>query len=197
MWLIKLLMQLFSKTTPPATTNPTPVIPVTPVVTPPVIEIVTDPSNPQLSAHFFYKSLIITEHRDFIDMNATEGKQYIENMRRLCNEILEPIVVLLGEIPTISSCFRCPRLNAVIGGATNSQHMKAEAADKLYKIPLKDAFNKIMASQIPYSQLIFEFGSWVHAGIIDDVLYPGKKRQNLIASIANGKVVYTAVSKAI
>jgi zinc D-Ala-D-Ala carboxypeptidase len=161
------------------------------------VTIVTDPQNPQISAHFYYRDLVITEHRDFIDMNTKEGMQYLGNMQRLCNEILEPIIILLGEVQHVSSCFRCPRLNAVIGGKTNSQHMYAEAADQEFRIHLKDAYNKIMASRIPYSQLIYEFGSWVHVGVTDNALYPGKKRENWISSIVDGKVVYTAVTRAL
>jgi len=168
-----------------------------PLVIPPLVTVVSDPHNIQLSAHFSYLELVTTEHREYIEINANDGMKYIENMRRLCNEVLEPIIALLGEEPRISSCFRSPALNTVIGGSKTSQHMEAGAADQLFKMPLKTAFNKIMASKIPYSQLIYEFGRWIHIGIIDKKMHPGKVGQNLVASMVNGKAVYSLVTKAI
>jgi Peptidase M15. len=134
-----------------------------------------------------------TENRKLLDQNRQEGLKFIENLRRLCNEILEPIIILIG--PTfITSAFRCPALNNSVGGAKNSQHTAAEAADTHYNIPLREAFNKIaFSSNISFGQLILEFEQWVHCSCTDSVLYPGKVSQKFIASRQDGKTIYTAV----
>jgi hypothetical protein len=138
-----------------------------------------------------------TEHRDFIDKNRDQGKQYIDHLSLLCNNVIEPVWVLMGPI-SINSCFRCPDLNTLIGGAKNSQHMVAEAADTEYAgTLLQEAFNKIAFSNIVYSQIIIEFNQWIHLGVPDPILYPGKIREKLIASKVDGKTAYTTILKPI
>jgi len=53
----------------------------------------------------------------------------IENLRRLCVEVLEPMRKKLGRPLTITSGFRSPDYNAKIGGAPGSQHTQGIAAD--------------------------------------------------------------------
>ena len=146
-----------------------------------------------LSQHFTFGMMTNTENRNLLEQNRQEGLKYLDNLKKLCNDILEPIILLIGPM-FITSCFRCPALNGSIGGAKNSQHTVAEAADTHYNIPLNEAYNKIMASNIPYCQLIFEFTQWVHISICDSTFYPGKVRQNLDASRVNGETVYTAIT---
>jgi hypothetical protein len=189
--------------TPIPTPVPDPVIP-TPILPTPVPDPVKSDSssivigiNYVLSPHFTYGQMTKTEHRDFIDKNRDQGKQYIDHLSLLCNNVLEPVWVLVGPI-SINSCFRCLDLNILIGGAKNSQHMVAEAADTEYAgITLHEAFNKIAFSNIIYSQIILEFNQWIHVGVCDSVLYPGKIRDKLIASTIDGKTVYTAIIKPI
>ena len=119
-----------------------------------------------VSPHFTFGQLIITDHRDFIQKNYDEGLKLVNHLTRLCNEILEPIVTLVGVVPTIHSAFRCPELNTLLGASKTSQHMDAEAADTVYAgKSLKQVFNIIMASKLPYGQIIYEFASWVHVSI--------------------------------
>ena len=150
----------------------------------------------QLSPNFNIGMLVRTDHRDWMEKNKIEGMSYIENMSRICTEILEPVNSLLGPV-FVTSCFRCPGLNKAIGGASNSQHRYAEAADIVFINRsgddfLKAAFNAIASSQIIYSQLIYEFG-WIHVGITDEKLYPGKRLQKLQAFRINGKTTYSPV----
>lgn len=149
-----------------------------------------------ISPHFTFGQLIITDHRDFIQKNYDEGLKLVNHLTRLCNEILEPIVTLVGVVPTIHSAFRCPELNTLLGASKTSQHMDAEAADTVYPGKgLKEVFNILMASKLPYGQIIYEFASWVHVSIQDPVLHAGKIRQNFVAaSNSKGETVYTTVS---
>ena len=166
------------------------------------ISTVTVGLDYQLSPNFTFGMLTKTEHREFLELNRKEGAQKLTNLARLCNEILEPVRTFMGSA-LITSAFRCPALNTAIGGAKNSQHVQAEAADMEFTgategAPLREAFNKIaFTSTIQYSQIIFEFGQWIHMGLLNETLYPGKKLQKLIASTVNGKTVYTAVTKSI
>jgi hypothetical protein len=205
--IVALILEAIKKAPTPVPTNsvvptPTPISP-TPVTQPaPVTPVPVTPAkiviglDYQLSPHFNFGMMTTTENRKLLDQNRSEGLAYINNLSKLCNNILEPILTLVG--PTyINSAFRCPDLNKAIGGVGKSQHMFAEAADTHYNVSLNEAYNKIAFSNIPFSQIILEFNQWVHVGIIDETLYPGKVGQKLIASRVNNKTVYTPVTSPI
>jgi hypothetical protein len=151
----------------------------------------------QISPNFTLGDLVKTENRNFIEQNFEEGKKKIDVLARLCKEILDPLHDLMGHY-TINSCFRCPDLNAAVGGSSTSQHKDAEAADTVYKLVQKESFNKIaFNSNIKFSQIIIEFG-WIHIGMIDEILHPGKVMQRMVASKdTSGKIIYTTVTKPI
>jgi zinc D-Ala-D-Ala carboxypeptidase len=199
---ILILMALKNKTSTPPTVptsppTPPPTVPIVPPQAPSVIVVGVDY---QISPRFSYGMLTKTEHRDFIEENRKQGQKYLRNMANLCNNVLEPVWNLMGPI-SINSCFRCPGLNALIGGSINSQHMDAEAADTEYAgITLQQAFNKIAFSDIKYSQVILEFNQWIHVGVPDEILHPGKVGQKFIASREKQtdgtfKTIYTPVTK--
>ena len=56
-------------------------------------------------------------------------KEAEENLRALVNEVLDPLREAYGKPIRVSSGYRCPRLNTLVGGSPNSQHMRGEAAD--------------------------------------------------------------------
>lgn len=65
----------------------------------------------------------------------------ISNLKNLCKEVLEPLRTYVnssypskgdnrGAVPVIiSSGYRCPQLNKLVGGSPTSQHMTGEACD--------------------------------------------------------------------
>ena len=56
-------------------------------------------------------------------------KEVEENLRALVDEVLDPLREAYGKPIRVSSGYRCPRLNTLVGGSLNSQHMRGEAAD--------------------------------------------------------------------
>ena len=149
-----------------------------------------------LSRHFTLEELTRTDNRDFIEKNHEEAMQYYDNLAKLCETVLEPVRELLGIPITITSGFRCEMLNSSIGGSPTSQHRFGEAADTVYSgHDLKAIYNEIAWSNIPYSQVIFEFGQWIHIGMLDGIKYPGKVRQKLRASRVNGNTIYDAIQE--
>ena len=95
-------------------------------------------------------------------------------MEQLCKEILEPLSAFANQPIIISSSYRCPQLNAAVGGSKTSQHMKGEACD----IHLSDMkklrqwFTYLMDGQ--FDQLIMERATptsthyWVHVSCKPD-----------------------------
>ena len=53
----------------------------------------------------------------------------IKNLKILCTQILEPARQRFGHPLTITSGFRCVKLNRIVGGQPNSYHLKGMAAD--------------------------------------------------------------------
>jgi uncharacterized protein YcbK (DUF882 family) len=53
----------------------------------------------------------------------------INNLKYLCEEVLQPVRDRLNKPITVNSGYRCPELNKAVGGAAASQHMVGEAAD--------------------------------------------------------------------
>lgn len=90
-----------------------------------------------------------------------------DNIYRLVKNVLDPLREAYGKPIQISSGYRCPRLNALVGGSKTSDHMTGCAAD-IRSIPNSVAenrklFNLIRELRLPFDQLIDEKGfAWVH-----------------------------------
>lgn len=157
------------------------VIPAPIVIVPPVID-----ENYKISEHYTYGMFVHTDRNAFVSKNFVEGKKYVDMMVKVSTEILEPIYLIVGEV-TITSGFRCTELNTDVGSGPKSQHLHAEAVDMQFNksqasrlgLSLKKIFNLIAGSSIKYSQLIYEFDSWIHCGIIDVILHPAIVMQKL------------------
>lgn len=125
----------------------------------------------KLSPNFTLEEMLEsqTARRKGIAEQFTPPPEVINNLRALCKNILQPLRDSVGGPIKISSGYRTPRLNRAIGGARNSQHMVGEAADiqGLNGMTNKQLFNKIKQMNLPFDQLIWEFGNdqnpaWVH-----------------------------------
>jgi hypothetical protein len=78
---------------------------------------------------------------------------------------MEMVRAALGSKPiVISSGYRSPTLNTVARGSRRSQHLLGEACD--FTCPAFGTPREIVAllvdSTVPYDQLIYEYGAWVH-----------------------------------
>lgn len=60
--------------------------------------------------------------------NECSNVEQVLNLAYLCHMVLQPLRDKFGPI-RITSGYRCPELNGAVGGASNSQHMRGEAAD--------------------------------------------------------------------
>ena len=93
----------------------------------------------------------------------------IENMRLLCENILEPVRQHYDIPFTLNSGFRCLALNEAVGSSSKSQHVTGQAAD--FEIPTianKDLAHWLM-DNLDYDQVLLEFykegdpsSGWVH-----------------------------------
>lgn len=139
----------------------------------------------KLSEHFYLSEFIDSQEAARKGLNNTPSDEVLENLKKLAS-FMEKVRWILGKPITITSGYRSPLVNAAIGGAINSSHIKGLAADFVcpqFGRPL-DICRKLdfRVSGITYDQLIHEYGRWVHIGIEEPV-----RNQNLTAKRANEK----------
>ena len=81
-------------------------------------------------------------------------------IRALVLEVLQPLRDAWGKPLHINSGYRCPELNALVGGVPTSQHMKGEAADIATDTPAELA-RLAMKLGLPFDQVIL-YPTFVH-----------------------------------
>lgn len=94
-----------------------------------------------------------------------------QNLYNLAVNVIEPLMDLLGPGLIHSSGYRCPKLNALVGGSSTSDHMEGKAWD--FKHPTltpAQVVEQIKKSSITYDQLLLE-NTWTHISF-----RPGKNR---------------------
>ena len=83
------------------------------------------------------------------------GNKILENIRSLCETILEPLRQHAGIPIQLNSGYRCPALNRAVGGSSQSQPLKGEAADIRVPDPQTgEAWFRWMRDHLPFDQLI-------------------------------------------
>ena len=125
-----------------------------------------------LSENFTLNELLRsdTANRMKIVEQYTPSQAVIENLRKLCVNVLQPLRNHLGRSIRVTSGFRCKRLNAHIGGARNSQHTEGKSADiEVDGMTNQDLMKVIIALNLPFDQLINEYerNGWVHVSFDD------------------------------
>ena len=83
----------------------------------------------QLSKNFSLAELIRSNTAVTLGLDNSPPKSVIDNLKTLCERILQPLRDFFGVPITISSGYRCAALNKAVGGSSSSQHMTGEAAD--------------------------------------------------------------------
>ena len=118
-------------------------------------------------------------------------------LKELCKYVLDPIREHFGRPIKVTSGYRSPKLNEVIGGSSKSQHMAKNGDSAVdFKLlgnndNLPNIFKWITEeSNLPFDQCISEFlpDGWIH---ISYVSVNGKNRRKItFATKENGKTVY-------
>lgn len=111
------------------------------------------------------------------------------NLKRLCQTVLQPLRDEVGII-YLSSGYRGEKLNQCIGGSPTSQHCYGQAAD-IHAAGLSphDLCRAIIRLELPFDQLILEFGEWVHVSVPASNYQP--RGAVLTARKQGGRTFYT------
>jgi zinc D-Ala-D-Ala carboxypeptidase len=117
----------------------------------------------QLSPHFSLEELTHTDHREFTNEPNELEKN---NLKRLA-ELLEQVKRILGGKPImVNSAFRSKQVNDAVGSKDTSQHRVGCAADiRVPGMAPDEVVKAVIASDIPFDQIIREFDRWTHISV--------------------------------
>ena len=146
-----------------------------------------------LSDNFTYKELTRSDTATRLGIDNSPGPEELENLKLLCEKVLQPVREHFGKSVTVNSGFRNAATNVATGGSKNSDHVKGQACDiEIEGVPNAELAQWIMEN-LEYSQLILEFytrgipdSGWVHVSYDPNNL----KKQELTAVKVTGKTQY-------
>ena len=150
----------------------------------------------KLTANFSLSELTKSQTAERRGIDNTPSTEHQENLKLLCENVLQPVRDHFGEVVTISSGYRSPELCTAIGSKITSQHAKGQAADfEIFGVSNKELADWIHYN-INYDQLILEYwkesdpnSGWVHCSYSEG----NNRRQYLRAYKENGKTKYEPV----
>ena len=146
-----------------------------------------------LSANFTLKELTKSDTATRLGLDNTPDDEALENLKTLCEKVLQPVREHFDKSVTVNSAYRSPESNAAVGGSKTSDHCKGMAADiEIVGVANADLAQWIM-DNLEYTQLILEFytpgipdSGWVHVSYDPNNL----KKQELTATKVAGKTTY-------
>ena len=148
----------------------------------------------QLSEHFELAEFTRSSTAKRAGISNMPTDAHLENIKLLCEKILEPIRVHFARPIILSSGYRSSALNRAVGGSSSSQHCSGEAADidmDGTNVTNAQIFNYIK-DNLEFDQLIWEFGTdsnpdWVHVSYESN----GRQRKQILRAVKkNGSTSY-------
>tara|TARA_R110002020_G_scaffold158198_2_gene341259 strand:- start:85 stop:582 length:498 start_codon:yes stop_codon:yes gene_type:complete len=149
----------------------------------------------QLSKNFSLAELTKsqTAERMGLDNNPDEGQ--VENLRLLCERVLQPVRDHFNKVVTISSGYRSDILSRKIGSSSKSQHCLGMAADfEIFGVPNNEVSDWIKEN-LMFDQLILEFwkpgetnSGWCHCSYNPEI---NANRKEYLMAIKNSESLKT------
>ena len=151
----------------------------------------------KLTENFSLNELTKSQTAERKGIDNTPSTEHQENLKSLCEMILQPIRDHFGQVVSVSSGYRSPELCVAIGSSTKSQHAKGEASDfEIFGVSNKELADWI-DQNLDYDQLILEYwkgedepnSGWVHCSYTNG----SNRKQYLRAYKENGSTKYEPV----
>ena len=140
----------------------------------------------KLTEHFTLEEFTHSNIASRLRIDNRVPDELMANIQLTANK-LELVRKVLGFPIMITSGYRCPLLNARVGGVSTSAHTKGLAVDFhcAYGTP-KEICQRLIDTGVQFDKLIQEHNQWVHVGFS-----PNYNRQIVLTAIKNnGKTVY-------
>lgn len=131
----------------------------------------------QLSKNFSLSELTSSSKAKQYNIDNSPNFNEKLNLLHLCQDVLQPIRDAWKQPIDINSGFRCAKLNRIVNGASNSDHLYGAAADirskKNTREENKKLFNLIMQlskeGKVKCRQIIDEYNyKWIHVSVNHD-----------------------------
>lgn len=139
----------------------------------------------KITNNFTLEELTRSDTARIRNIDNTPSQVIINNLERLCRELMQPIRDAYGNPIIITSGYRSEPLNTAVGGSITSKHKVGLAADfKASKGTNKALWDLIIKlhkeGKIQFDQLIWEKGTktepqWIHIGLTE-----GKNRNQIL-----------------
>lgn len=105
------------------------------------------------------------------NIDNTPTFETVEHLSEFVGKFLEPLRVAYGKPITITSGYRCEKLNKAVGGVSTSAHLRGYAADITSEEGASELFNFITewvkSYGVKFDQIFLEkkgATKWVHIG---------------------------------
>jgi hypothetical protein len=116
-----------------------------------------------LTKNFTLEELTHTDHRE-LDNEPNESEK--ANLMRLAVFLEEVKQLLNGSPIMVNSAFRSKAVNDAVGSKDTSQHRIGCAADiRVPGFTPDEVVKAVIASELPYDQVIREFDRWTHISV--------------------------------
>ena len=148
-----------------------------------------------LSPHFTLAELTASHAARQHGIDNLPTAEALENLRLLAQQMLEPLREAWGAPIVVTSGYRCPALNALVGGAAGSQHVLGRAVDivagwqrdddraRLRPIEANRELFALAVRRVSFDQLIWERGGrWLHLSFVGK----NENRNQVLASNDRG-----------
>jgi len=150
-----------------------------------------------ISKHISYKEGVYSITALRLSIDNTPNAEQKANMKKIAQNIFEPLRQWVGGPIKINSFFRSPELNKAIGGSTRSQHCKGKAIDidDSFKFATNAEMFWWIRDNLNFDQMIWEFGNndnpdWVHVSYVS----PEKNRNRCLKAYRkDGKTKYMVI----
>ena len=151
----------------------------------------------KLTENFSLNELTKSQTAERKGIDNTPSAEHQDNLKSLCEMILQPIRDHFGQVVSVSSGYRSPELCVAIGSSTQSQHAKGQASDfEIFGVSNKELADYI-DQNLDYDQLILEYwkgedepnSGWVHCSYTNG----NNRKQYLRAYKENGSTKYEPV----
>jgi len=148
----------------------------------------------QLTNNFSLIELTSSETAVRKGIDNAPTQEVVNNLKSLCENILQPVRNKYGKSINITSGYRSPKLNKAIGGSTTSDHCLGHAVD--FTVPFED-YKEVfeLLKGYNFDQLIWEFGTstapqWIHVSF-----RPSGNRRQVLKAYKNtfGQTKYQAI----
>ena len=149
----------------------------------------------ELSKSFTLNELTKSQEATRLGIENIPDEENIENLKILCEKILQPLRNFYEMPLSVSSGYRSAALCEAVGSSSKSQHTKGQAADfEIFGIANKELADWITAN-LEYDQCILEFwnpeqpnSGWVHCSFSSN-----NRKQYLRAYKQHGFIVYEPI----